>query len=44
MDTAAALPALTARLTPTPVAFARFKKELTKLPLWLAMPILPAGG
>ena len=37
--TAAALPADTARLTPTPVERARLRKLDTKLPDWLATPI-----
>ena len=42
--TAAALPADTARLMPTPVARAKLRKLDTKLPLWLATPMRPAGG
>ncbi len=42
--TAAALPALTARLMPTPVCTDQFMNDDTKLPDWLAMPIRPAGG
>ena len=41
---AAALPALTARLTPTPVCTAQFSNDETKLPDWLAIAIRPAGG
>ena len=37
MPTAAALPALTARLTPTPVCVAQFSNDDTKLPDWLAI-------
>src|SRR5690348_12259821 len=44
MPTTAALPADTARLTPTPEWIARFSKLDTMLPDWLAMPIGPAGG
>ena len=44
MPTAAALPAETARLMPTPDATARFMNDETKLPDWLAMPMCPAGG
>ena len=32
------------RRSPTPVARARFRKLDTKLPLWLATPMRPAGG
>ena len=42
--TAAALPADTARETPTPDARDRFRKLDTKLPLWLATPMRPGGG
>src|SRR3954469_18660737 len=42
--TAAALPADTARLTPTPLATARFMNDDTKLPDWLAIAIAPGGG
>ena len=42
--TAAALPADTARLIPTPDERDQFKKLDTKFPLWLATPIFPAGG
>ena len=42
--TAAALPADTARLMPTPVIRDRLRNVDTKLPLWLATPIDPAGG
>jgi len=42
--TAAALPADTARLMPTPVARAWLRKLDTKLPDWLATPIEPFGG
>ena len=44
MPTAAALPALTARLTPTPVCVAQFSNDDTKLPDWLAIAIRPGGG
>ena len=41
---AAALPADTAREMPTPVAQDQFMKLDTKFPLWLATPMVPAGG
>ena len=40
----AAFPADTARLMPTPEPTDQFMKLETKLPLWLAMPMRPAGG
>ena len=42
--TAAALPADTARLTPTPVCTAQFWNDETKFPDWLAIAMRPAGG
>ena len=44
MPTAAALPADTARLTPTPVCTAQLRNDDTKLPDWLAIAMRPAGG
>ena len=41
MPTAAALPALTARLTPTPVCVDQFSNDDTKLPDWLAIAMRP---
>ena len=42
--TAAALPADTARLMPTPVIRDRLRNVDTKLPLWLATPMRPGRG
>ena len=44
MPSTEALPAATARDTPTPVWLARLRNEETKLPDWLAMAIFPAGA
>ena len=44
MPTAAALPADTARLTPTPLCTDQFWNDDTKLPDWLAIAIDPRGG